>query len=71
MIQIYVTIIKFYLFSLGGGDLKILTEARSKIIKGLFEDKKLSIHKNYIKKAMKTKITHPVVKGSSFISVNS
>jgi hypothetical protein len=32
MIQRYFTIIKFYLFSLGDGNLKILTEARSKIV---------------------------------------
>jgi hypothetical protein len=33
MMQRYFTIIKFCLFSLGGGNLTILTEARSEIIK--------------------------------------
>jgi hypothetical protein len=53
MIQRYFTIIKLCLFSLGDGNLKILTETRSKIMKKicqkferLFEDKKLLIHKS-------------------------
>jgi hypothetical protein len=69
---------KFLLFSLGGGYLKILTEARSKIVEKfwqkferLFEDKKLYIHKKYINKDMETKIAHLLVKKSSFISANS
>jgi hypothetical protein len=57
--QKYFTIIKSCLFSLGGGNLKILTEVCSKIIKKnwqkferLFEDKKLLIHKKYFNKVM-------------------
>jgi hypothetical protein len=54
---------------LGGGNLKILTEARSKIIKKnwqkferLFKDKSLPIHKKYVDKVMQTKIAHIEVK---------
>jgi hypothetical protein len=79
MIQRYFTTINVCLFSLGGGNLKVLIiEARSKIIKcfwqkfeRLFEDEKLLMHTKYINKVLKTKIAHLVVKRSSFISVNS
>jgi hypothetical protein len=62
-------IIKFCPFSLDGGHLTILTEARSKTIKilwqkfeQLFDDKKLSMHKMYINKIIQTKIAHVLAK---------
>jgi hypothetical protein len=71
MILRYFTITKFCLFSLCGGSLKILTEARSRNFERLFEDKKLLMHKKYINKVMQTKIAHLIIKRSSSISVNS
>jgi hypothetical protein len=60
MIQIYFTIIEFCLFSLGVGCLKMLTEARLKIIKKNwqkfehpFEHKKLLIRKKVYQQSYK------------------
>jgi hypothetical protein len=78
MIQRYFTIKILRLFSLVGGNLKILTEARSKMVKTfwqkfkrLFESKKMLMHKKYINNIMQNKIAHLVVKRLSFISVDS
>jgi hypothetical protein len=77
MIQRYFTIIKLCLFSFGDGNLKILAEAGSKIIKEIWREferllrtKKLLMHKKYFNKVMQTKIAHLIIKRSSFISAN-